>query len=132
VNGLAFGDAFLDLRAFAGAHAGVALLVFLTIVAIGQLWLGGVFWLTRRWVESRIPVRALVMVVSLLCAHSALHHVADWADALGQVSAVNPQQAVALLVAVWAAVMAIAALIEARRQRAGESAGPASGRVPVS
>lgn len=132
LNGLAFGDAFLDVRAFAGAHTAVALLVFVTIVAIGQLWLGGVFWLTRRWAESRISGRVLVMVVSLLCAHTALHHVAEWADALSQIGAINSQQAVAVLVAAWAGIMAIAALIEARRHRAGESAGPASGRVRVS
>ena len=118
LNGFAFGDAFTALRQLAGAHQAVAFAAFLAMVIAGQLWLAGVLWATRTWLDRRgVPDRVLVIGVSALIAHTAVHEAIYRSNALATTAPLFAERALVWLTLGWAVVMLIVAAFEAMRQR---------------
>ena len=74
VSGAELGASFADARAFAGGHAGVGLLVIVTVTAAGYAWMialaAAASALVRGW---GVPERLLSAAVGLFAAHNALH-----------------------------------------------------------
>ncbi len=130
LNGATFGETLATSHSFAGGHPRTAIVTFVLAVVGGQLWIGGVMWATWRWLTSAgVPERIGAIVVSAFIAHTALHRVAERAQALADSGLVSADRALVWLTVAWAGVMVIVAAIDAqRRQRAGEARTPGMAR----
>jgi hypothetical protein len=117
LNGVAFADAFAAGRQFAGAHQLMAFVVVLSVVIVGQFWLGAVMWATRAWLDRRgAPNWMFAIVVSALVAHTAMHAVLDRGQALAADGTFAVDRAVFWLTMMWVIVMLVIAAGEWLRQ----------------
>jgi hypothetical protein len=117
LNGFAFGDAFLSARQLAGSHQTIACIIFLSVVAIAQLWLGAVIWATRRWLDDvGAPGRIVTVLGSVIVAHEAVHRIAGRGQTLAEIGSVSADHALLWLTLAWGLVMLTAAAIEALRR----------------
>ena len=130
LSGLGFGSTLAGARQFAGSHGGIAILTFLAIVLAGEIWLGAIGRGVRVWVDRLgAPDRMFTFLAAALIVHTALHRIVDRAAALAAATGFGALEAMAWLSVGWAAVLVVAALAEAVRQRTAaiptSAAGPA-------
>ena len=110
LNGFTFGNHLATAGPFAGAHAVLAVVIFLLVVGIGQLWIGALLWSIRAWLNERgLPEGVATVVLSALIAHSAVHRVLE----RGQALALGSGQVLLVLTLGWASVMLLVSLVEA-------------------
>jgi len=118
LNGFAFGDALAAERQLAGSHQPLASVVFLLVLIVGQLWLAGVIWATRTWLDRRgLPERVAVLGVSAFIAHTAVHETIDRSAALATTAPGFADRGLLWLTLAWALVMLVVAAAEAMRHR---------------
>ena len=111
LNGFAFGDAIVIAEQFAGAHTSIAVAAFVTVVLLGELWLGVLAWATRTWLNERgVPERVVSVLASVVIAHSAMHRVVDRGQILAQAGSFGAERALVWLTLGWACVMMLVAL----------------------
>jgi hypothetical protein len=118
LNGFAFGDAIVIAKQFAGAHTSIAVAAFVSVVLLGELWLGVLAWATRMWLNERgVPERVVSILASAIIAHSAIHRVLDRGQILAQAGSFGGERALVLLTLAWACVMTLVALANAVQGR---------------
>lgn len=122
LNGFAFGGIFADVRPLAGSHPTAVAVAFVSVVALGQVWVAAVVWGVRAWLAKTLAAdRIAVVVASAAIAHSAVHRLIDRGHALAQDGAVGADRVLLWVTLGWASVMlfiAAAELVEERRAAA--------------
>ena len=118
LNGFAFGGAFALARQFAGSHQAVALATFVAAVVVGECWIAAVFATARSRLSSfGATDRVLVPALSVVVAHTALHHVFDRGTELAQLGSVSVEHTLTWLALGWALGMLLVAAVEWLRER---------------
>jgi hypothetical protein len=113
-NGLTLGGALGAAVAFGGVHTWMAVSAFVLVVFATEIWLGGLAWGTRVWLDERGAPACLVSVLgSVLIAHSAVHRVVDRGQLLARSGAFGGERAIVWLSIAWATVMLCVALYKA-------------------
>lgn len=122
LNGFTFGDAIVIAEQFAGAHTSIAVAAFVTVVLLGELWLGVLAWATRTWLNERgVPERVVSILASVVIAHSAIHRVLDRGQILAQAGSFGGERALVFLTLGWACVMLLVAIANAVTGRAPDA-----------
>ena len=110
LNGWALGGVAEASAQFAGAHRLTAMLVFGSLVLLGELWLGALVWTFRGWLDERgVPDRLLTLLGSAIVAHSAIHRVMDRAPIVAQDGLWGGERAVEWLILIWLGVILLIA-----------------------
>ena len=124
LNGFTFGAIFAGAAPYTGAHHLLAFAAFLSVVELGQLWLGATLWASRSWLDTRgASERLVVVLASAIVAHDALHRVVDRGHLLAQSGSFGGERALVWLTVGWIGVMiavGIANAWSARARRADE------------
>jgi hypothetical protein len=114
VYGYSQGNEFSMARPFAGEHAALAAVIFMSVAIVSQAWTTTVLWLIRRWLDERgFPERIATIGLSGLIAHSAIHRVLERGPAIGP----EFERLVTQVTMGWAVVILAVAAIEAVRMR---------------
>jgi HupE/UreJ protein len=115
VYGFSQGNELSVARPFAGGHAVLAAVVFMSVSVFSQAWTATVLWLLRRWLDDRgLSERIATIGLSGLIAHSAIHRVLE----RGQAVESEFERLVTQLTIGWVVVILAVAAIEAVRMRA--------------
>lgn len=115
-SGVGLGHAFLEQAAYAGAHSGAALLTFVGVLVLGQLWMvalaASVAGLLPRW---GVPAVVAPLAVSIFVAHNALHRLAAAGAALATGDSRLLDHWLMILTLTWAAAILAIGLVGALR-----------------
>jgi hypothetical protein len=114
MNGLDFGDTITGATQFAGGHRGMALAVFTAVVLAGELWLGTLGWMVRRWLDEQgISERGIAILGSAFVAHDALHRAFSRADVLTQSGSFGGERAIEWVTLAWAGAVLLVGIANA-------------------
>jgi hypothetical protein len=114
VYGFSQGNQLSVAGPFAGGHAVLAALVFMSVLVFSQAWTATVLWLIRRWLDERgLPERIATIGVSGLIAHSAIHRALE----RGQAVASEFERLVTQVTIGWVVVILAVAALEAVSMR---------------
>jgi HupE / UreJ protein len=114
LNGWTFGTVADASVQFAGAHRLTAMLVLGGALLAGELWLVAVAWAFRTWLDERgVPDRGLVLLGSVLVAHTAVHRLAERAQVVAQTGSFGGGRALLWLTLIWVGAMLLAAAANA-------------------
>src|SRR5206468_2453012 len=87
----------------AGGHPWLSVAVFTAVVVAGELWLGTLGWMVRRWLDEQgVPERGVAILGSAFIAHDALHRAATRADLLSQNGGFGGERAIEWIALAWA------------------------------
>lgn len=121
-HGLATGAAFLRDTSLGGSHVATALMTFLLVVTLGQIWmialLSSAAALLFRW---GLPERLAAVAAAIFVGHEALHRIADRGDALALLRGTTSDQILMTVTLIWAGLILCAGSLELvwlRRARA--------------
>lgn len=110
LNGWTLGDAAASSAQFAGAHRLPAMLVFGSVVLLGELWLGALTWALLMWLhEQGMSGRIAVVLGSAIAAHSALHRVMERAQRVALDGSFGGERVLAWLTLAWVGAVLLAA-----------------------
>ena len=111
LNSWTVGNAAEASVQFAGAHRLPALMAFLIVVLLGELWLGALTWALRTWLDERgLPERIVALLGSAIVAHGAVHRVMERAPIVAQDGSLGGERVLMWLTLVWVgAILLVAA-----------------------
>jgi hypothetical protein len=117
-NGLTFGATIAEAQPFAGSHRALALVVFLAVVIVAQLWLAALMGATRAWLHGlRLREQVAIIVASVLVAHSAVERVVERGHLVAQSGSFGAERALVWLSLGWACVMLLVGVAAFLRER---------------
>jgi hypothetical protein len=117
-NGFTFGATIAEAQAFAGSHRALALVVFLLVVIVAQLWLAALMGATRAWLHGlRLREPVAIVVASVLVAHSAVERVVERGRLVAQSGSFGAERALVWLSLGWACVMLLVGVAAFLRER---------------